>query len=195
MPLDPQAQAVIDTVNSLGLPAVWEVTPEQARINAAARPRPAGPEVSAVEDRSIPAPDGDVPVRIYTPEGSGPFPILAWYHGGGWVVGDLESADATARHLCKGAGAVVVSVDYRLAPETKFPGPAEDCYAATVWAANNAASHQRRRIAIGRGWRQRRWQPGCGDIANGSRPGWSGNRPSTAGVPSYRNELRDRLLH
>ena len=126
MPLDPQAQAVIDTVNALGLPAVWEVTPEQARINAAARPRPAGPEVAAVEDRSIPAPDGDVPVRIYTPEGTGPFPILVWYHGGGWVVGDLDSADPTARHLCKGAGAVVVSVHYRLAPETKFPGPAED---------------------------------------------------------------------
>ena len=151
MPLDPQAQAVIDTVNALGLPAVWEVTPEQARINAAARPRPAGPEVAAVENRSIPGPDGDVPVRIYTPEGSGPFPILVWYHGGGWVIGDLESADPTARHLCKGAGCVVVSVDYRLSPETKFPGPADDCYAATVWAANNAASlnADASRLAVG----------------------------------------------
>ena len=63
MPLDPQAQAVIDAVNALGLPAVWEVSPEQARINAAARPRPAGPEVVAIENRSIPGPDGDVPVR------------------------------------------------------------------------------------------------------------------------------------
>ena len=151
MPLDPQAQAVIDTVNSLGLPPVWEVSPEQARINAAARPRPAGPEVGAVRDAMIPAPDGDVPVRIYTPEGSGPFPILAWYHGGGWVVGDLDSADATARHLCKGAGCVVVSVDYRLAPETKFPGPAEDCYAATVWAVENAAAlnADASRLAVG----------------------------------------------
>ncbi len=151
MPLDPQAQAVIDAVNALGLPAVWEVSPEEARVNAASRPRPAGPEVAAVENRSIPGPNGDVPVRIYTPEGSGPFPILAWYHGGGWVIGDLESADGTARHLCKGAGAVVVSVDYRLAPETKFPGPAEDCYAATVWAANNAASlnADASRLAVG----------------------------------------------
>jgi acetyl esterase len=63
-----------------------------------------------------------------------------WFHGGGWVVGDLESADATARHLTVGANCVVVSVDYRLAPETKFPGPAEDCYAATKWVAQNAAS-------------------------------------------------------
>jgi acetyl esterase len=151
MPLDPQAQAVIDTVNSLGLPPVWEVTPEQARINAAARPRPAGPEVAAVEDRGIPGPAGDVPVRIYTPEGSGPFPILVWYHGGGWVVGDLDSADPTARHLCKGAACVVVSVDYRLSPETKFPGPADDCFAATLWAANNAGmiNGDASRVAVG----------------------------------------------
>ena len=151
MPLDPQAQAVIDAVNALGLPAVWEVSPEQARINAASRPRPVGPEVAAVENRSIPGPDGDVPVRIYTPEGSGPLPILVWYHGGGWVIGDLESADPTARHLCKGAGCVVVSVDYRLSPETKFPGPAEDCYSATVWAAENAASlgADASRLAVG----------------------------------------------
>ena len=78
-------------------------------------------------------------MRIYTPPGSGPFPALVWFHGGGWVVGDLESADATARLLTLGAGCVVVSVDYRLAPEAKFPGPAEDCYAATRWVAEHAA--------------------------------------------------------
>ncbi len=151
MPLDPQAQAVIDAVNALGLPAVWEVSPEQARINAASRPRPAGPEVGAVLNLSIPGPDGDVPVRIYTPDGDGPFPILVWFHGGGWVIGDLDSADPSGRNLCKGADCVVVSVDYRLAPETKFPGPAEDCYAATVWAAANANSigGDASRIAVG----------------------------------------------
>ena len=107
--------------------------------------------MAAVQDRRIPGPDGDVLVRIYTPEGDGPFPILVWYHGGGWVIGDLESADPTARHLCKGAGCVVVSVDYRLSPETKFPGPAEDCYAATVWAADNADSigGDASRLAVG----------------------------------------------
>ena len=151
MPLDPQAQAVIDQVNALGLPPAHTVSPQEARANAASRPRPAGPAVAKVEDRTIPGPDGDVPVRIYTPEGSGPFPILAWYHGGGWVVGDLDSADPSARHLCVGGGCVVVSVDYRLSPETKFPGPAEDCYAATVWAADNAASinGDASRIAVG----------------------------------------------
>ena len=151
MPLDPQARAVLDQLAAMGLPAVNEVSPEQARANMKLRPRAPGPEVAKVEDRSIPGPDGDVPVRIYIPEGSGPFPILVWYHGGGWVIGDLESADGPSRHLCVGADCVVVSVDYRLAPETKFPGPAEDCYAATQWVVNNAAAinGDPARIAVG----------------------------------------------
>ena len=125
---------------ALGLPAPYTVSPEEARANAKKRPRSPGPEVAKVEDRSIPGLDSDVPVRVYTPEGNGPFPILAWYHGGGWVVGDLESADATARDLCVGGECVVVSVDYRLAPDAKFPGPANDCWAATTWAVENAVS-------------------------------------------------------
>ena len=140
MPLDPQAQAVMEQVAALGFPPVHQVSPEQARANNRARPRAPGPAVARVEDRRIPGPETEIPVRIYTPEGAGPFPALVWFHGGGWVVGDLESADATARHLTVGANCVVVSVDYRLAPETKFPGPAEDCYAATKWVAQNAAS-------------------------------------------------------
>ncbi len=139
MPLDPQAKAVMDQVATLGFPAAHTVSPQQARANAQARSRAAGPEVARVQDRTIPGPDSQLSVRIYTPPGSGPFPALVWFHGGGWVVGDLESADATARHLTLGAGCVVVSVDYRLAPEAKFPGPAEDCYAATRWVAEHAA--------------------------------------------------------
>ena len=151
MPLDPQAQAVLDQLAALGLPANHEVSPQEARANAKLRPRAPGPEVAKVENRSIPGPDGDVPVRIYTPEGTGPFPIMVWYHGGGWVIGDLESADGPSRHLCVGADCVVVSVDYRLAPETKFPGPAEDCYAATQWAVDNAAAinGDPARVAVG----------------------------------------------
>ena len=151
MPLDPQAQMVLEQTAALGVPPPHTVSPVQARINGKLRPRAPGPEVAKVEDRSIPGPDGDLPVRIYTPEGTGPFPVLVWFHGGGWVVGDLDSADGTARHLAVGAGCVVVSVDYRLAPETKFPGPAEDCYAAAQWAANNAAGigGNPARIAVG----------------------------------------------
>ncbi len=140
MPLDPQIVKVMEDAAALGLPAPHTVSTEEARANARKRPRSPGPEVAKVENRTIPSPDSEVPVRIYTPEGSGPFPILAWYHGGGMVVGDLDSADGTARNLCVGGNCVVVSVDYRLAPDTKFPGPAEDCMAATNWAINNAAS-------------------------------------------------------
>ena len=138
MPLDPQAKQVLEQIAALGLPPNHLVSPSQARINMKSRPRAAGPEVARVEDRLIPGPGVDIPVRIYTPTGSGSFPILVWYHGGGWVVGDLETADPTARHLTVGAQCVVISVDYRLAPETKFPGAADDAYAATVWAAQHA---------------------------------------------------------
>ena len=116
MPLDPQVKQVMESVAALGLPAAHTVSPEEARANAKIRPRAPGPEVAKVEDRTIPGPDGGLPVRIYTPEGAGPFPILAWYHGGGWVVGDLESAVASARHLCVVGECVVASVAYRLAP-------------------------------------------------------------------------------
>ncbi len=151
MPLDPQVIQVMEQVAALGFPAAHTVSPVEARANAKQRPRAPGPDVAKVEDRTIPGPDGDVPVRIYTPEGGGPFPILAWYHGGGWVVGDLESADGTARNLCVGGQCVVVSVDYRLAPETKFPGPAEDCWSATTWAVNNASgiNGDPARLAVG----------------------------------------------
>ena len=151
MPLDPQIIQVMEQMAALGLPQAHTVSPAEARTNAKKRPRAPGPEVAKVEDRIIPGPDGDVPVRIYTPEGEGPFPILAWFHGGGWVVGDLESADGSARNLCVGGQCVVVSVDYRLAPETKFPGPAEDCWAATTWAVKNASSFNGdpTRLAVG----------------------------------------------
>ena len=151
MPLDPQAQHVINQLAALGLPPNHTVSPEQARINARLRPRAPGPEVAKVEDRKIPGPGVEIPVRIYTPFGFGPFPVLVWFHGGGWVIGDLDSADGTARHLTVGAGCVTVSVDYRLAPETKFPGAADDCYAATVWAAQHAArlNGDPSRIALG----------------------------------------------
>ena len=139
MTLDPQAQDVIDRLSALGLPPNNTVSPEEARANTLSRPRAKGPEVAKVENRTILSDGVEVPVRIYSPEGRGPFPVLCWFHGGGWVVGDLETADATARELTIGAGCVVVSVDYRLAPEAKFPIPFNDCYAATEWTAQNAS--------------------------------------------------------
>lgn len=151
MPLDPQAQAVMDQIAALDIPPVHTVSPAEARVNSKKRPRAPGPPVARVEDRAIPAPGREIPVRIYTPSGSGPWPVLVWYHGGGWVIGDLESTDGTARHLTVEGHCVVVSVDYRLAPETRFPGPLEDCYEATRWVAQNAASLNvdHRRVAVG----------------------------------------------
>lgn len=151
MPLDPQARQVLDQLAALGLPPNHMVSPQQARENMRNRPRVAGPEVAKVEDRNVSWRDNEVPVRIYTPAGTGPFPILIWCHGGGMVVGDLDTADATARHLTVQAGCVTVSVDYRLAPETKFPGACDDCYTAAVWASENAAGIQgdASRMAVG----------------------------------------------
>jgi acetyl esterase len=151
MPLDPQAKTVLEVVAELNLPANHTVSPAEARANAKMRPRAIGPEVAKVEDRTIPGPGPDIPVRIYTPVGPGPFPILAWFHGGGWVVGDLDSTDGTARQLTVGANCVTVSVDYRLSPETKFPGALDDCYAATMWAAQHAAelNGDASRLAVG----------------------------------------------
>ena len=151
MPLDPQAQKVMDAIAALGLPPNHMVSPQEARANMLARPRAAGPEVAKVVNQTIPNGDYQVPVRIYTPEGPGPFPILCWYHGGGWVIGNLETADASARHLAMQSECVVVSVDYRLAPEYKFPVPFDDCYAATEWASQNAAAinGDPDRIAVG----------------------------------------------
>ena len=140
MPVDPQAQAVLDRGAAAGLPPLHTLTPEQARANFALQTREVGPEVGKVEDRNIPGPAGDIGVRVYHPEGPGPFGVLVWLHGGGWVLGDLDSTDCSCRHMTNRAGCVVVSVDYRLAPETKFPGNLEDCYAATEWVVTNAVS-------------------------------------------------------
>jgi acetyl esterase len=152
MPLDPQAKAVLDQMAALGLPEMHTLSPEAARAQAEARRIP-GPiqEVANVEDRTVPGPLGEIPVRIYTPEGSGPFPALVFFHGGGWVVGSIQGSDHTCRALANGGGCVVVSVEYRLAPEHKFPAAADDSYAATRWVAENAAAIgvDPARIAVG----------------------------------------------
>lgn len=141
MPLDPQAQIFIDQMAALNMAPMHTLTPEQVRQGiklqreAFGEPQP----VAHVEDRTVPGPAGEIPVRVYTPSGSGPFPVLVFFHGGGWVICDLDTHDEICRGLCNGAGCVVVSVDYRLAPEHKFPAAPEDCYAATQWGAAHAA--------------------------------------------------------
>jgi acetyl esterase len=95
--------------------------------------------VARVEDRVIAGPGGPLTLRIYVPDEPGPLPAMVYFHGGGWVLGNLDGSDAQCRALTNAARCVTVSVDYRLAPEAKFPAPAEDCYAATLWVAENAS--------------------------------------------------------
>jgi acetyl esterase/lipase len=140
VPVDPEVQAVLDEMAAADLPALEELTPDEARAASAARfaDLPPGPDLPSVEDRTVPGPAGAIPVRVYTPEGEPPFPVIVYFHGGGWVVGDLDTlADPWARSLAAETGAVVVSVDYRLAPEHPFPAAVDDCYAATEWIAGH----------------------------------------------------------
>jgi len=98
------------------------------------------PNIHQIEERFIKAKDGEeIRLRIYTPEGEGPFPVLVYYHGGGWVIGSVEGFEAANRLVATEGNLVVVSVDYRLAPENPYPTPIEDCYAALEWVAANAA--------------------------------------------------------
>lgn len=142
MPLHHQAKLHLENAASLNVPVVTECTPQDLRNNLARRKKLFPTEiepVASVQDDSIPGPSGDTPIRIYKPEDDAPYPLIMFFHGGGWMIGDLDAEDTTCRGLCRRVGAVVVSVDYRLAPETLFPGAVNDCYSATVWAAQNAS--------------------------------------------------------
>ncbi len=119
-------------------PAIADLSPAEGR-EMYRMMRPLDPEipVGLVADRRIPGPAGDIPIRVYTPEGTGPFPVFVNFHGGGWVIGDLDTADAVCREISTAARCVVVSVAYRLAPEHRFPAAVEDAVAATTWVAGH----------------------------------------------------------
>lgn len=153
MPLDSQAQTLLEKIEASGIPPLHTLPVEEARqamSDLFGRKKNPAP-VHQVEDRDISGPSGSIPVRIYTPEGSGPFPALVYFHGGGWVLGSIETHDPICRELAQSVGCVVISVDYRLAPEHPFPMPLEDCYAAVSWVARHATEIQcdAQRIAVG----------------------------------------------
>ena len=141
MPLHPQMKELMDRRDALGYPTNLEVSVEQARANSIegrlAIPSDQEP-VAEISERTIPGPGGDLPIRIYRPATDGPHSLIMLFHGGGWVVGNLDSEDSMSRGLVNRVNAVLVSVDYRMGPETRFPGAPEDCYAATVWAVEHA---------------------------------------------------------
>ncbi len=145
MPLDPQMKMLIDAQKAMNLPPINTLPAQVVRQGSLEYSKQiqqlAGPPtpVANVTDRTIPGPASDLPIRIYTPPGISPFPTLVFLHGGGWVIGSIEAYDGICRLLCVGAGCLVVSVEYRLAPEYKFPAATDDCLAAVRWVGEHAA--------------------------------------------------------
>ncbi|MDH3680223.1 MAG: alpha/beta hydrolase [Acidimicrobiia bacterium] len=153
MALDPAAQGFLDQMDEAGMPPLNEMTPAEAREAAMAFADLGGEgdPVADQSDRTIPGPAGEIPMRVYTPEGDGPFPALVYFHGGGWVLGDLDGVNAICRTVAARAECVVASVDYRLAPEHKYPAPLDDCFAAAQWVAEQGTELgvDTSRIAVG----------------------------------------------
>ena len=163
---DAQMQAVLGALGAMHTAPLETLRPVGARSQPAPRDgvravlakrgivlKPADQDYGGVDvaDRTIPGPGGPIPVRIYTPEdGRKPFPVIVYYHGGGWVIADRNAYDDGARGLSKGAMAIVISVDYRQGPEHKFPAAHDDALAAYQWAISNAGTlgGDQRRIAL-----------------------------------------------
>jgi len=185
MSLDPQAQEVINLVIKSGRPAYNTLSPKDARqlfreTRPAATPTP--PEIGAVRNLVAEGPGGPIPLRVYRPAGvaaSAALPGLMYFHGGGWVIGDLDTHDVLCRQLTAWAGITVVNVDYRLAPEHKFPAAADDAWAATRWAVARASELglDASRLAVG------------GDSAGGNLAAVVALQARDAGAPDIKLQV------
>src|SRR3989454_11454141 len=153
MPLHALAKAFLDQRAARGVRPVHELWVEEARAQAIRVARAAGPgaRVARTEDLTIPGPLGTTPIRLYTPVDKSSLPVLVYFHGGGWVVGNLDTVDQFCRMLANAAGCIVISVNYRHAPEYKFPAAVEDAYTGTRWASQNAQTFRGdpARLAVG----------------------------------------------
>ena len=152
--LDPQVEALLAQIAELGQPPFEHMTVAQARqagAEAYAALQGPGPEVASVAHRYLTGPTADLPVRIYTPDGAGPFPAIVYYHGSGWVILNVEVCDASLRRLAKDTGCVVVAVNYQKAPEHKFPVAFNDAWATLTWvvAHSEELGVDPARIAVG----------------------------------------------
>jgi acetyl esterase len=139
--LDPQARALIDLMVQRQVPAVHTLPPPEARRFYLERRFYTQPEPPPVGEVRALKTEGDIPLRLYRPADAtaAPLPVLVYFHGGGWTIGDLDTHDVLCRQLCAGAGIAVAAVDYRLAPEHRFPAAVDDCLAATRWVREQAA--------------------------------------------------------
>jgi acetyl esterase len=141
MPLDPQARQLLRQLEKARVQPFFQLSPAEARAQMLLGSRFLGPSepVHHIEDRELPGEDGTVPVRVYRPGPESGLPIVVFLHGGGWVTGSIETHDGYCRALANRAGVLIVSVEYRLAPEHKFPAAVTDAFAATRWVAEHAA--------------------------------------------------------
>lgn len=159
---EPHMQKVLDAMAALKPKPIETLTPEEARkqptpadavrkVLADAKKSTAPDPGVTVKTMSVPGKDGSFPVHVYTPEGKGPFPVMMYYHGGGFVIADTKTYDASPRALAKMAKAIMVAVDYRQAPEHKFPAAPEDAYAAYLWTLQHAKEFNGdpARVAVG----------------------------------------------
>jgi acetyl esterase len=181
MPLDPQARILLDQVEAMGAPPMSQQTPEEARAAMAmlAMITGAAEEPVPTDDTSVPGPAGDIPVRIYRPPADRPLPVVVYFHGGGFVIGDIATHDTICQRLAGGVPAVVVSVDYRLAPEHRFPAAVVDCDAATAWVSAHASEFggDPARLAV------------AGDSAGGNLSAVVARRARDAGGPPIAFQL------
>lgn len=142
--LDPQAKALLDLIAAKGFPETHTLSPADARTMYRERrffSQPSPRDMAEVRELSADGPHGTIPMRRYRPNGvTRPAPCLVYFHGGGWVIGDLDTHDVLCRELADRAGCVVIAVDYRMGPEHRFPAAVDDCIAATRWVAANAAA-------------------------------------------------------
>ncbi len=138
MPLHPKQKEFLDSIPKPV--AGYTPTAQEQRENfkRVIVPLEERPPINSVEDRTIPSAEFDIPIRIYTPEGDGPFPIYVYFHGGGFIMGSIETHDINCRRIANDSGCKVISVEYRLAPEHPFPAAPNDCFAAVKWISENA---------------------------------------------------------
>ena len=146
MSLDPDAERLLEMIRASGRPAIQSLSPQEAReVYRASRKAltPDPPDVAQVDDLVAPGPGGAIPLRMYRGlSSSGKLPVLVFFHGGGFCIGDLDTHDYVCRYIANRAGCAVISVNYRLAPEHKFPAAVDDCVAAVTRAARIVIAEQ-----------------------------------------------------
>lgn len=177
MPVHPQIAKALEALAKANLPAIEDLSAEAARSQMDQMSKARGGEptpLPKIEDRTIPGPAGNIPIRIYWPEGDQPQPIVIYFHGGGHVIGSLDTHDKVARNLAFHSGAIFISVDYRMGPEHKFPAAVEDSWAALMWAYKHAAEigGDPKKIAV------------SGDSAGGNLAGVMALMARDAGAPT-----------